>query len=131
MEHKKDIENLEDIKILVNEFYAKIRDDKDLAPIFFDTIEEDWQPHLDKMYLFWNAALFGIRGYVGNPFLKHSVLPLTTDLINQWIHLFYSTCDEHFYGEFAQNAKWRAGIMAEVFSTKIASNVPNQTKSIL
>lgn len=131
METRKDIENIEDIKILVDGFYAKIREDDLLAPVFFKIISTDWQPHLDKMYLFWNAALFGIRGYVGNPFLKHSTLLMRLELINRWLLLFNKTCDANFSGEFAENAKWRASVMAEVFLKKIGSNIENQTKTIL
>jgi hemoglobin len=131
MIHKKDIQNIDDIKILVDGFYSKIREDELLAPVFIAVISDDWQPHLDKMYLFWNAALFGIRGYVGNPFLKHSTLPIRLELISRWLLLFNETCEEHFFGEITENAKWRASIMAEVFLTKIGSNVKNQTKSVL
>lgn len=131
MTFKKDIQNIDDIKILVDGFYKKIREDDLLAPIFFKIISTDWQPHLDKMYLFWNAALFGIRGYTGNPFLKHSTLPIRQELINRWLQLFNETCDTNFFGEYAENAKWRASIMAEVFLKKIGSNIENQTKSIL
>lgn len=128
---KKDIQNMEDIKILVDNFYYKIKQDEILSPVFTTKIGEDWQPHLDKMYLFWNAALFGVRGYVGNPFLKHSTLPINLELITRWLGHFNETCDHHFEGEFTENAKWRASIMANVFLTKIGSNQENKTKSIL
>ena len=131
MNLKKDIQNIDDIKILVDNFYAKIKEDDLLAPVFFKVIATDWQPHLDKMYLFWNAALFGIRGYVGNPFMKHSTLPIKLELINRWLQLFNDTCDDNFTGEYTENAKWRASVMAEVFLRKIGSNIQNQTKSIL
>jgi len=128
---KNDIQNIEDIKILVDDFYSKIRQDDILSPVFIDKIGNDWQPHLNKMYLFWNAALFGVRGYFGNPFLKPSNLPINSELIARWLGHFNETCDQHFKGENAENAKWRASIMAEVFLSKIGSNLENKTKSIL
>jgi hemoglobin len=128
---KKDIQDIEDIKILVDNFYYKIRQDDILSPVFMSKIGDDWQPHLDKMYLFWNAALFGVRGYVGNPFLKHSSLPISSELITRWLAHFNQTCDYYFAGQYADNAKWRASIMAEVFLNKIGSNQENKTKSIL
>ena len=131
METKKDIENIEDIKLFVNEFYQKIKRDDLLAPIFFDKIPGDWQPHLDKMYQFWNAALFGVVGYSGNPFGKHSNMKIYKVHFSIWLFLFKDTINEHFVGPIAENAKWRAEIMAEAFLKKLTSNIENQSKTIL
>ena len=72
MNLKNDITSLEDIKLMVDEFYKKVKTDQLLSLVFLQHIPEDWQPHLEKMYLFWNAALFGEKGYIGNPFSKHA-----------------------------------------------------------
>lgn len=120
MTTKKDIENIEDIKLLVNEFYSKIRKDELLEPIFFARIGEDWEHHLEKMYQFWNAALFGIKGYVGNPFSKHITLSISTIHFTRWMLLFEETLNEHFHGANVDDAKWRASIMAENFKRRIA-----------
>jgi hemoglobin len=50
MQTKNDIETTEDIKLLVDSFYAKVKEDELLSPIFFSRIPEDWQPHMEKMY---------------------------------------------------------------------------------
>ena len=71
----RDIEGLDDIRFVVYEFYIQVRQDALLSPVFALRIA-DWQPHLDTMYRFWNAALFGVREYVGNPFVKHAELPI-------------------------------------------------------
>ena len=126
-----DIENIEDIKLFVNQFYQKIKNDALLAPIFFEKIPNDWQPHLDKMYLFWNAALFGVKGYVGNPFAKHNSMQISLDHFSIWLYLFKETINEHFSGPIAENAKWRAQIMATTFLKKLAFNVENKVKTIL
>lgn len=114
----KEIENIDDIKLLVNEFYDKVRQDALLAPVFASRIS-DWQPHLETMYRFWNAALFGVRGYVGNPLLKHAQLPIDGPHFEQWINLFYETIDEHFTGKVAEDAKARSMIMASTFYQRI------------
>jgi hemoglobin len=110
----KDIENIEDIKIMVDEFYLKVRKDDLLAPVFALRIT-DWQPHMSTMYRFWNAALFQVREYTGNPFAKHVALPLEGPHFEQWINLFYETLDDHFAGPVADDAKRRAMIMANTF----------------
>jgi hemoglobin len=117
---KRDIENIADIKLLVDTFYEKVRQDELLAPVFNQRITGDWQPHLETMYKFWNAALFGIRGYVGNPFGKHAALPIEAAHFEQWISLFYTTIDQHFQGIIADDAKRRSMIMAHTFYGRIS-----------
>ena len=43
------------IERLVREFYAKVRADAVLAPIFEARIE-DWEPHLERMCAFWSSV---------------------------------------------------------------------------
>lgn len=111
----KDLETIADIKFLVDTFYDKIRKDDLLSPVFALRITGDWQPHLETMYRFWNAALFGEKGYVGNPFSKHAALPIDGPHFEQWIKLFYETIDAHFEGTIADDAKTRSMIMAHTF----------------
>ena len=46
---KKEIENLEDIKLLVNGFYDSVRKDELLSPIFNKIIVDKWPEHLEKV----------------------------------------------------------------------------------
>ena len=102
----KDIEGIDDIKLLVDDFYRRVKQDELLAPIFSDRIS-DWEPHLETMYRFWNAALFQVREYVGNPFARHVNLPVGGVHFERWISLFYKTLDEHFEGPVTTEAKQR------------------------
>lgn len=117
---KKDIAGLDDIKLLVDNFYDRVRQDALLEPIFFAHIADNWEPHLNKMYLFWNAALFGEKGYVGNPFARHAQMPLTGTHFEHWLHWFEETVDAHFEGTVAEDAKWRAAMMARNFQNRLA-----------
>lgn len=127
---KKDITGLDDIKLLVNNFYGKVQQDPMLAPIFFEHIPGDWTPHLNKMYLFWNAALFGERGYVGNPFARHAHMQLTSTHFEHWLHWFQQTVDAHFEGPTADDAKRRAAIMAGNFLNRLAMAGQNTSRTI-
>ncbi|MBC7625973.1 group III truncated hemoglobin [Ferruginibacter sp.] len=119
MKLKKNITGIEDIKLMVDQFYKKVKTDELLSPIFLQYIPADWQPHSEKMYLFWNAALFGEKGYMGNPFSKHAKMDtIGTAHFERWLFLFYQTIDEHFIGS---NAKWRASVMADNFMRRLAS----------
>lgn len=115
-----DILNLEDVKLLVNKFYDKVRTDEVLAPIFNERIGYRWPEHLEKMYRFWQTVLLGEHTYNGSPFPPHAQLPVSHDHFLKWIELFTLTAEELFSGEKKDEAIWRAGKMAEMFEIKIA-----------
>ncbi len=116
-----DIEDIEDIKILVDDFYLKVKNDQLLSPVFATRIQgKDWEKHLNRMYDFWNTVLFFQRGYKGNPFSKHLGFPITEVHFSKWVELFTETVDHHFSGEKADETKKRANNMALMFQSKIA-----------
>ncbi|MEO7445899.1 MAG: group III truncated hemoglobin [Ferruginibacter sp.] len=119
MIEKHDIEGLEDIKLLVNTFYGKVREDVLLAPIFNAKIEDRWPQHLEKMYSFWQTVLLGEHTYFGSPFPPHAKLPVEHLHFEQWLKLFTTTLKELFSGEKADEALWRANKMAQLFEIKI------------
>ena len=47
---KGDIKTLDDIKILVDNFYGNVRKDELLAKVFNDRIQDRWPQHVEKMY---------------------------------------------------------------------------------
>ncbi len=114
-----DILNLDDVKLLVNDFYTKIRENELLAPIFNEVIQDNWPAHLEKMYGFWQTILLDVQAYSGSPFLKHAKLPIAAAHFDTWIGLFNETVDRHFEGEKANEAKWRAARMSEMFQYKL------------
>lgn len=115
----KEILELDDIKLLVNTFYTKVREDELLGPVFDERIQDRWPRHLDIMYRFWQTVLLGERTYSGSPMLKHIGLPVDGAHFQRWIKLFYETIDTLFTGEVAEEAKWRAERMAEMFQYKL------------
>lgn len=119
MTTKRNILQLKDIKLLVDSFYGKVREDEILAPIFNQRIGDKWPEHLEKMYRFWQTILLGTHTYFGSPFAPHASLPVDMNHFNRWLELFNETIDDHFCGEKAEEARWRAGKMAEMFLYKI------------
>lgn len=128
---KQKIASLEQVKKLVDVFYGKIRNDALLSPIFENAIGEHWDAHLDKMYKFWQTVLLEEHTYYGSPFLPHAKLPVTKEHFNQWLALFNETVDSEFTGELAEEAKWRAQKMAEMFQLKIEYSRQNNSKPLL
>lgn len=120
MEERKEIATIDEIKQLVNLFYDKVRKDPLLADIFNGIIKDNWPAHLEKMYRFWQTVLLQEHTYQGSPFAPHAQLPVNADHFDRWKHLFFETIDENFSGEKAEEAKFRATKMAEMFQLKIA-----------
>ena len=116
-----DLKDLDSIKILVDSFYDKVRRDDRLGPVFFAVIKDNWEPHLEKMYAFWNAALFSVPGYKGNPFARHAPLPVEAVHFDRWISLFNQAVDEHFEGPNATEIKNKAVLMSVMFQSKLAA----------
>ncbi|MGZ3756922.1 MAG: group III truncated hemoglobin [Mucilaginibacter sp.] len=120
MEEPRELLTLDDIKRLVDVFYERIRENSLLAPVFNAKIENRWPQHLEKMYRFWQTVLLEEHTYFGSPFMPHAGLPVDGEHFEAWVTLFKATVDELFTGAKADEAKWRAAKMAEMFESKIA-----------
>ena len=130
-EEKKDILSLEDIKLLVDTFYDKVRKDELIGPIFDERIQDRWPQHLAKMYTFWQTVLLGEHTYYGSPFPPHAQLPVEKEHFENWLALFSQTLDELFTGKVAKEAMWRANRMAEMFQYKIGHYRQNAASSLI
>ncbi|SMO78722.1 group III truncated hemoglobin [Solitalea koreensis] len=119
--NRKSLQNIDDIKLLVDTFYGRIQNNKLLGPIFNEKIQDRWPSHMNTMYSFWNTVLFSEIGYSGSPFPKHASLPITKEHFDEWTLLFKKVVTELFEGEKADEAIWRAERMAEMFNFKIES----------
>lgn len=115
----KNIQSREDIHTLVTHFYAKVRKDPSLGPIFNQHITQDqWPLHLEKLTDFWESNLFDKQIYRGSPTKKH--IQVDTNLhhtieqthFSRWLQLWFQTINELYTGEVANKAKNRARKMA-------------------
>ncbi len=119
MNERKDITTIEDIKLMVDSFYGKVRNDALIGPIFNGVIQNRWPQHLEKMYRFWQTVLLEEHTYYGAPFPPHAKLPVEQKHFDAWLKLWYATLEEHFIGPRAEEAKWRGDKMAAMFLSKI------------
>jgi hemoglobin len=102
------------IRRLVDAFYAKVRRDPQLAPIFLRAIPGDWRPHLNKMYAFWSSVMLTTGRYKGNPVLKHLALPgVQPVLFERWLELFNETSAELFEDAISAEFQAKAARIAE------------------
>lgn len=117
---QKEILTLDDVKLLVDSFYEKVRTDELLKDIFNDKIQGRWPQHLEKMYRFWQTILLEDHTYFGSPFAPHAKLPIAQEHFERWLILFNENIDAQFDGAKAKEAKSRAEKMTEMFQHKIA-----------
>ncbi len=78
------------IERLVREFYARIRKDALLGPVFEARIA-DWDMHLENMFAFWSSLTLHSGRYHGQPMPKHTRLPVDAAHFDRWLALFEAT----------------------------------------
>ena len=115
----KEIQSLDDIKYIVDNFYGKVRQDDLLKDIFESIIQDRWPEHLGKMYRFWQTVLLGEHTYQGFPFPPHAVMPVEAHHFQRWVKLWSETVYGTYEGEKAERAVWQGTRMAEMFLSKI------------
>ncbi|MBZ9798525.1 group III truncated hemoglobin [Mesorhizobium sp. ES1-4] len=87
---------------LVRKFYARVRKDKRLGPIFAREISGDWELHLEKMTDFWCSVILKTGVYRGRPVPAHTRLQDVTEAdFEIWQALFAKTAAELFAPETA------------------------------
>jgi len=81
------------LRDLVYQFYAKVRRDAILGPIFAARIE-NWGPHLERMVTFWSSVALMTGRYHGRPVPAHTPLPIHGGHFERWLGLFRETARE-------------------------------------
>lgn len=85
-----------EIDRIVALFYARIRNDAVLGPVFFNAIGHDadiWAAHEAKIAAFWRNSILRERSYSGNPMQVHTgVKGIEPEHFDRWLALFSATC---------------------------------------
>lgn len=81
------------LRNLVHQFYARVRDDAMLGPIFADRITH-WDSHLERMVAFWSSVALMTGRYHGRPVPAHTPLPISGVHFERWLDLFRETAHE-------------------------------------
>lgn len=107
------------IETLIRGFYARVRQDALLAPIFESRIS-DWEPHLDNMFAFWSSLTLQTGRYHGQPMAKHMPLPVDAQHFDRWLMLFGETARELCPAVAAERFIERARRVAESLELGVA-----------
>ena len=81
----------EEVSSMVHGFYARVRRDEVLGPIF-NTHIHDWDRHLAHLVDFWSSILRRTGRFTGAPKPRHAPLPgLTPARFQRWLAHFRET----------------------------------------
>jgi hemoglobin len=108
-----------DLERVVPAFYARVREDALIGPVFNDAIH-DWPEHLEKLVAFWSSVMLTTGRYKGSPMAAHlkHLERLTPAMFERWLELWAETTDAMLGGEKAEALQFKAGRIAE--SLKLA-----------
>lgn len=99
---------------LVHAFYARVREDAQLGPIFNRAIG-DWPEHLDKLQAFWSSVMLTSGRYKGQPVPAHAKHrdAITPELFDRWLALWGQTARELMTPNAAEALEAKAARIAE------------------
>lgn len=102
------------LRALVDRFYARVREDEELGPVFNGEIE-NWPAHLEKLAGFWSSVMLTTGRYKGSPMaahLKHRAR-ITPALFERWLALWNETTAEVMPSGAANALQAKAARIAE------------------
>jgi hemoglobin len=81
----------EGISNLLRHFYADVRQDPLIGPIFNAQVK-DWKTHLEMIANFWETVIGGPRTYARPMPMKHLPLQLREEHLERWLFLWQANC---------------------------------------
>jgi len=109
------------IELLVRDFYARVRNDVVLGPIFAAKVE-DWESHLQRMFAFWSSVALMSGRYHGQPMPKHSPLPIDSLHFDRWLALFEASARDKCPAPAAEHFVLLARRIAQSLEFGVASS---------
>ncbi len=80
---------------LLERFYARVRADAELGPVFNDAVE-DWDHHLGTLADFWSSVMLTSGRYKGNPMAVHlrHAARIPSEMFGRWLSIWTETTNE-------------------------------------
>lgn len=101
---------------LVARFYAAVRSDALIGPVFNDAID-DWPQHLEKLTAFWSSLMLTSGRYKGAPMaahLKHRAR-ITPEMFERWLALWRAATEAEMTPGIAGAMQAKAERIAQNF----------------
>jgi len=109
------------IERLVRAFYARVRTDPLIGPIFATRVH-DWEAHITKLCAFWSSVALMTGRYHGQPMQVHMRLPVAAEHFDRGIGLFEDTANTLCPPQAASHFIERARRIADSLELGIASH---------
>ena len=111
----------EKLERLVHAFYARVREDALIGPLFNEAIG-DWPEHLDKLQAFWSSVMLTSGRYKGRPMPAHIKHADRIDRASftRWLGLWMETTNDQLDPDEAAAMQDRAARIAESLQLGIA-----------
>ena len=114
-----------DLQRLVDAFYAKVRGDPLLGPVFNAAVG-DWPEHLEKLGGFWSSVMRTTGRYKGSPMgahLRHAAA-IKPAMFDRWLALWRETAAEELAPDDAAAVINRAERIAESLKLALFFRMP-------
>jgi hemoglobin len=102
------------LRRFLDHFYAKVRRDEMIGPLFERVIGPEWGPHLDRIQDFWSSVMLKTGRYNGNPLAVHRRIEgLEPAFFDRWLALFEESAREMLTPELAETFRAKAHLIAD------------------
>jgi hemoglobin len=113
------------LPVLLDRFYARVRADAELGPVFNDGVA-DWGHHLVTLADFWSSVMLTSGRYKGNPMqahLKHGPR-ISSEMFERWLTIWTETTDEMVSPVVAVALQSKAARIAQSLDLAINFRLP-------
>jgi hemoglobin len=115
------------VKKLVTTFYAEIKKNELLSPIFNQHIMTDkmWEDHFEKLTDFWESILHEKNSFQGRPGAMHMMVQrqsgftITQKHFDTWLTIWRANIRKNFHGKHVEGAITAAENLGNNFHKKM------------
>lgn len=109
-----DIITEESLATLIPAFYARVRQDSLIGPLFNAAIH-DWDEHLGKLTAFWSSVMLTSGRYKGSPMAAHlrHADAIKPEMFARWLEIWNETTAELMPPRAAAALQEKAGRIGE------------------
>jgi hemoglobin len=104
----------ESLAELVPAFYARVRQDALIGPLFNEAVD-DWGEHLGKLTAFWSSVMLTSGRYKGSPMVAHlrHIDAIKPVMFERWLEIWAETTADLMPPEAAAAMQEKAARIAE------------------
>jgi len=115
---------------LLERFYARVRADQDLGPVFNDAIG-DWDHHLGVLTDFWSSVMLASGRYKGNPMQAHMRHGprIPPKMFERWLAIWAKTTNEMVSPPIAAEMQAKAARIAQSLNLAVNFRLPKAEAS--